>query len=268
MKMAEVDFSILGDIPAARESSMEGEQVLNEEVEPREEPAPSPEPEPEPEPEDEPTPDEGEPEQINYDDMSPREKLMWEQLQKATGEKLQLAGWAPPRQEPEKVSEQVAEAIYNYLEGQDIDEVFSTAEGINKLLNAVAIRTEERATLRAQEAIMRNLAGVMTTHIKQQLEIREMANDWFNANPDMNHCRELVASLSSDIARENPQLQVIQVLNESAKRIRTMMRVRQNNQPKTQAKKPAFVGAQRGGGRIKVPELSGRDKDIADLLEL
>ena len=264
--MGEVDFSILGDIsfpsPTAGESSEEGEQVPATEPEPVEEPAPEPEVEPE-KPE---TESEEEPVgQINYDEMTPREKALFDQLQKVTGENLLLT--KPKQDEPAQVSaEKVVEALFNYLEGQDVDEVFSTAENINKLLNAVGARVEERAVLRAQEAIMKNLTGVFTQHMNRQMQMREDANQWFNANPDMKQCERLLVSLANEIGNEKPELTVRQVLDESAKRIRTMMKIRNGTTPKTS--KPAFVGAQRGGGRVKVPELQGRERDISDLLDL
>jgi len=234
--MGEVNFESLGlDMaePTAGESSVEGDQVLSDESGIQEEPEPS-----QTESEGEVTTEEAV-ENINYDDMSPREKAMFEEIKRLSSQQATPAAPETPQTQQAKVEE----AIYNYFEGQDIDDVFSNADNINRLLNTHGNRIIETAVNRAQEAIMKNLTGVFTHHLRQQLEARDVANEWLDANPDMKQCRELLGKIGSEIAADNPEMSIRQVFDESAKRIRTMLRA----QKVVPAKKPAFANSGRGG---------------------
>jgi len=235
--MADVNFDSLGlDMssyvePTAGESSVEGDQVLPDESGIQEESAPSAG-------ESEVTTEEAV-ENINYDEMSPREKAMFEEIKRLSSQQATPTATEAPQTQQERVEE----AIHNYFEGQDIDEVFSNADNINRLLNTHGNRIIETAVNRAQEAIMKNLTGVFTHHLRQQLEARDAANEWLNANPDMKQCRELLGKIGSEIAADNPEMSIRQVFDESAKRIRTMLRA----QKTAPVKKPAFANSGRGG---------------------
>ena len=211
-----------------------------------------------------------EPEAPSFDynlPLNPREQQLLERLERITGERLELSSLqqaATPQ-----VAAPPPEAI-NFLDGTDLDEVFSSAENVNKLLVAVYNKALENAAALAAEKSLQNIPGTVTTYVAQYLASTKMVDTFYEENPDLVGVKQTVAAVANEISANHPDYTLQQVLDEAGKGTREALKLRSNPPAKKAAPiaRPVALPGQKGGAgqRFSVPELEGLEKEINDLL--
>ncbi len=173
-----------------------------------------------------------------------------------------------------EITPPAAATAHDFLAGVDIDEVLSSADGLNKLLQNVYNKSLEDARKLAAEQILRNLPEVVTGYVNQHIQLTETVNDFYRQNPDLAQVKRTVAAVANEVAAGNPGFKLDEVFAEAAKRTRQMLGLRAGTTtpaPTIPVRRsngatipPARSAA--GRGRATLPALEGIAAEIADLL--
>ena len=201
--------------------------------------------------------------------LTEREKVLLAELEKVTDVK--------PVSSTEIESATVNDSTqpYDFLANVDIDEVLSTTDGLNTLLNSVYNKAMSDASKLTAEQIMRSLPQVVTTYVQQHIAYRETVQDFYRENPDLVGVKKTLARVANEVTSEKPELTLDQVFTEAATRTRKLLGLRKSGLVTTQkeehakvaekTKKPAFVQSK---GRPKVGKLDGLAAEIDELINV
>lgn len=264
------DFDELDKIKDQIDADVAPEEPAPAEPEPPQEPAPESLPEEdgvEVEQEDEDI--EGSEAAVSFDQLTPRERELIQRLEKVTGDKLGAEAAGTPV--PTGQQTLPAEVEHNFLDGMDLDEVFSTPEAFNKLLNAVYKRGREESAKLSATNILSDLPKIVSQYVAQHMTMAETVAEFYSANPELKHVKRTVAQVANEISAEAPEMALQDVFAEAAKRTYKMLGLKRGAGAVAAPKKPALVQPRGRGGatsRIKAPELDGLAKEIAELIEI
>jgi hypothetical protein len=225
---------------------------LGAEIEtPSEEPTEAPaEPAPQPEPTEEPV---EEPDQ---------QQALLNRIEQLTEERLRSED--TPITDPTQVEPQSVE--HNYLEGLDIDEVLGHSDNLNKLLLAVHNKVLSDASRITAENIMRSLPRVISQYVSNHMTMAEMVREFYEANPDLKAVKRTVAAVANEIAGNEPGLPTAELFKKAGEKTREVLKLKKitpSPQRMTPRTNPAFA---RQKGRAIVPELTGIEKEIDELI--
>jgi len=195
--------------------------------------------------------------------LSPREKALMARLEKVTGESLDSS--VAKKEAP---SVELTPQERNFLAGiSDLDEVLSSPEAFNKVLLAVYNMALQEASKLSAEQIMKGLPGTIYSYVTEHVNMKELVNQFYVENPDLAMMKKTVAAVANDIAAEHPEFTTEQVFAESAKKTRELLQIKATPQGQKKGENsPAFVKQRSSNNRVKGEELSGLQKEIADLL--
>jgi hypothetical protein len=212
-------------------------------------------------------PAEDEEDEIEPAEVSDRERVLTERLEQITADKLALENARNEAQVSEQ-DQPTTPAEHNFLEGVDLDDVLSDAQGLNRVLVNVYNKGLADASARAAEQVMRSLPKLITTYVTQQTTMAEMVKDFYRENPDLEPVKRTVAAVANEISAESPGMPLQELFVEAAKRTRQVLNIqaRTNGATKVPAntQKPAFV--KQGARRKALPGLQGLAKEVQDLL--
>jgi hypothetical protein len=229
------------------------------------EPAPV-EPEREPDPREaqpEPVPVPPEPEPVHEDEPEEdHEAALLSRLEEETGRRLQLERDTPT--EASQEAPQVTEP--NFLADLDIDEVLSSSDNLNRLLLSVYNAGLGEAVRRASDNVLGSVNDLVSRYVREQLTMTEMVKEFYEQNEDLRPLRRTVAAFAKEISRDNPELQPHQVFAETATKVRTALKLKKIEAPRT-AVKPGNFAPQRGRKAVE-PEVVGIEKEIMELMEI
>lgn len=209
------------------------------------------------------------PQEITQDEspLTEREKILLARLEEIQGKNLETL--TPAAQLELK---EIPKDEFDFIGNEDIDEVLSSKENLNKLLQSVYQRGLSEASKLSAESVMQSLPRVVTQYISQHLEMRQTVDKFYSDNPDLSSVKRTVAAVANEISANNPELSTEEVFKRTADQTRVMLRLRKptttvgdNSNSKIKTSRPAFTGQK---GRMKVPELNGLAKEISELIEL
>ena len=196
--------------------------------------------------------------------LTPRERILMERLERITGENLSLTTAKPTEAVPITPA---ADAVRNFMEGLDINDVLATSENLNSLLTTVYNEAMTASSKLSAEQILQNLPGIMSSYVTQHLTMTKMVDDFYGRNPDLQQVKQTVATVANKIAAEHPEFTPEQVFDASAVEARKLLRISNiaptTTTPKT---KPAFAPATNGRVRERAPVLTGIEKEVLDLI--
>ena len=161
----------------------------------------------------------------------------------------------------------------DFVGEQDIDDILETKESFNAFLQKV------------YEAGARASASIVSQQVPQQVSstvtranaMRELVEDFYGENEDLNEMRHTVAMVAQEIIKETPDVPMEDLMNQAAVRTRKMLGL----PPKTKAssgnngrtrttgktKKPAFAGNNRGRRKTPRDQRTETEKEIAELID-
>jgi hypothetical protein len=142
----------------------------------------------------------------------------------------------------------------------DLDGVLNSAEGLNNALNS-AVQT-------AIQHVYKGMPGVIKNNVAQQIQLQETVSNFYSNNEDLKKHRGFVGKVSERIMSENPNWSMQKVLDETAKEARKRLGLKQKAEGKAKKKDPGFAKGGKGGKKGKQSNLSGQEKQIADMLSV
>ena len=153
------------------------------------------------------------------------------------------------------------------------EEIIDNEQSFKKFLGEFA----EKVKGYTEQSLSQRLPQEVSRITNTQLTVAQRAERFFDEHKALAKVRPYVATITGQVAKENPKWDMEQVLQETAKRaydalglspnIVEELQQEANVQPK---KKPAFAAPKGQGNRGKAeePQLSEMEKDILDLIEL
>lgn len=200
--------------------------------------------------------------------MTDRERMLVAQIEQLSGEKIEASASRPI----EIPTSSESPSDHNFLEGEDLDEVFSSAEKFNGLLNKVYNMALDAASQRSASSIMRDLPSTITQYVTQHMELTKTVEKFYAENQDLQPVKRTLAGVANIVASEKPELKLEEVFEEAAKRTRTMLGLtKQVAAPVPPSKdfkrRPAFIKPPtRQNGRSEPVEMVGLAAEVGDLL--
>ena len=123
-----------------------------------------------------------------------------------------LPAQSPQNQEPQKKEPKTSLTAEDILGADDFDEVMTDKDMFLGVLN----RFGGKILNHAYEAIMHNLPQIVSEHSSAQHRMREIANEFYATNADLNAVRPTVQAVMQRIQAEEPNLTLQEVLAKTA----------------------------------------------------
>jgi len=199
---------------------------------------------------------------VDNSNLTPREIALIERLERLTGEKLESIN--PP---PQLEMKEVPKDEFDFIGDGDIDEILSSKENLNRLLQGVYQRGLSEASKLSAESILQSLPRIVTQYISQHIEMRDIVGKFYEENSDLIPVKRTVAAVANEIAAANPDLSTDEVFKRTAQQTRVLLRLKDPSTtiPKIKSN-PALVGQKKG--RNTIPALDGLAKEISELIDL
>jgi hypothetical protein len=206
----------------------------------------------------------------SFEELTPREKALIARLEAVTGSKF-----TPDVQQTS--SEQTVEAVVNKIEdfiGEDVDiDDVLTKDGLNTLLVKVYSRALDQAKTLAAEQILQSLPQTISTYVTQHTAQQAIVQNFYTNNPDLANVKRTLAAVANEVAAENPSYTLDQVFENAATKTRVRLGLKKpaddvvstKSELSAKSVRPAFVNQRGTNSRVRVPELSGLAKEIADM---
>lgn len=153
-------------------------------------------------------------------------------------------------------------------EGDDVDEILSKPEALNKLLNKVYNRARSDAAKLAFEHSMKSLPAVTSTFVQKQVELYLNVAEFYRENADLNTAagRRYMGTVSAQVLEKEPGISMEDLMKKSAERVRNVMGL-SSQKPKSSVKKsPAFAKAQSPRKDKKGTELTPKEQEMLALI--
>ncbi len=155
----------------------------------------------------------------------------------------------------------------DFIGDEDVDELLATKEGVNKLLSTAMQRMMETS----QQAVFQQLPKVVQEQVTQQNTMRQFVDSFYDTNKDLQPVKRTVGFVANEVAAANPNKDLNFVLEETAKRVRSMLGIPTGGVPtptpaEEPSPKPALPGVQKSGSRTGGGTLTGQQKQIIDLI--
>lgn len=119
----------------------------------------------------------------------------------------------------------------------------------------------------AVERTVQSIPQLVTTMVKQQLYLNELSREFYQANEDLAGIRPFVGVVANEIASKNPGLKPEEVLAKTAIAVRERMALKSKVVNATPPVSPGLPNPS-NRPRVSTPNLSGLEKDLADLMEV
>ncbi len=120
------------------------------------------------------------------------------------------------------------------------------------------------------EKALRSTPKVVGSFINRKRVIEKARETFYNNNPQLTKVKSYVVNVANDVAAENPEWDLTQVMDEAAKqsyKALGLKRAVQKKEKERERKKPAFVKGGKGG-RKPVPKKTVLEKQINEILDL
>lgn len=147
--------------------------------------------------------------------------------------------------------------LLNLVSEEEYDNVFSSKDELNKLLNKVFYY--------GQQASLRQVAPIVQNQVEQKILLTMKAKEFYERNPALNEYRNFVAACMQEIASDNPQMDWDTLFNETEKQAYQKLGITRDG---TSAKtKPAGLEGKKAPAvfpRTQSPRTANAGKAITD----
>lgn len=158
----------------------------------------------------------------------------------------------PPKTGPELDLDSLIDSV-------DFDEIMESKEKFMEFFTT-ALKTVQKSTTDY-------VSGVVPDVITRQTSMQEVAKAFYDANPELVPVKQYVATIANGIAKENPEWQVQQVLEEAAKVSKMALNIQTVVQPQVKStKSPTLPGGNRS---VRTPPVAkgALQSEIDDLID-
>jgi len=146
-----------------------------------------------------------------------------------------------------------------FVNEEEFDEILQDRAKLNAKLNEVYAQAAQSAAAQA------------SAEMRRQLQMQQMANDFYTANPDLQPYREFVGTAADTLIKRNPNLTYAQLMDKVAKATRFAKKlptpIKSGAKPaKSAAGLPAVGG--RAGNPAQRTALTGFDAEVDAMLKV
>lgn len=151
----------------------------------------------------------------------------------------------------------------DFLKGRTVDDVAKDEDSFNTLLNEIY----QRATLDAEERVLRAVPNVVKSSVTQQGALAKHVEKFYTDNPDLGSFKKAVAVVAQEVAGEHPEWSVERVFSEVEKESRRRLGlVKKTVEEKKAGKRPGGFARGGSGPRSEArPQLSDLEKEIMEM---
>lgn len=210
-------------------------------------------------------------EEVSSED--PNKELM-EELKSLKAELAELKKPKEPASEPEVDENSFltpTDLDFDPFEGVDPESLFDDPKQFQDWFK----KTLGTVYKKGQEIAFDKLKQYTGTHVDKKLSYKDKADEFYSTYNDLRGHRQEVAKAAKLVAQANPNLSMDELFKETAKYARYSLGLSQepennSNQNKGGKSKPALnnKSSKAVTRKTKEPELTGQDKEIADMLEI
>lgn len=169
-------------------------------------------------------------------------------------------------------------------EAEDIDiqqivtpEEFEEMQTDPKKFNEVLARVYKAAESNARQKMMQDVPQLVQKTASRQATYQTAVQNFYDENPDLKPFKKFVSVTMNEVAAENPDMNLEEMLQETAKRARKNLALADNARDKEKERreqedggpsdKPAFAGGSKGGRSGGGEDIrSDQQKQIDDLI--
>lgn len=240
----------------------EGEEVVTE-------------PEPTSEPVSEPVEDEevvDDQEVISQDDDSepePEPEDPLEAIRRENAElkaRLEAIEKPKPTPAPEPEPEPLTIEDQNFLDGVDFEEATTDPETFNKLLNTLYKKAVSDTQNKLGESVLRSIPDIVRTNINTITNLKAASDKFYDDNKDLAPFKKVVATVFEEVAAENPDKELSEILSdvaaESRKRLDLHKKAAASSTKPNSPKLPRKSGQPARGGP---PSTTGIESELAEM---
>jgi hypothetical protein len=155
--------------------------------------------------------------------------------------------------------------VAEYMAGIDFDDISENKESFVKFIQGVLQAQQVDTT----QQVLLSIPGVVGTFVQRQTAFRDVAKEFFTAHPELKRVKRYVANVANEVAANDPNLSVAEVLEKAAELSRETLKISKEVQKnaKKKASTPAGLpGGTNSGGRTPAKPSSGLQSEIDDLL--
>ncbi len=219
--------------------------------------------EPESDPEPEPEPEEPEPESSTEPVEDPLETIRRENAEL----KARLDELSKPKPEPEPEPTPLTIEEQNFLDGIDFDDVTADPATFNKLLNTLYTKAVTDTQTRLSESVLRSIPEIVRTNINTITNLKAASDKFYEDNSDLTPFKKVVATVFEEVAAENPDKELTELLStvasESRKRLDLHNSVAKPTKPKPNT--PSLPRKSGQPSRGTKPSTKGIESEISEM---
>jgi len=171
---------------------------------------------------------------------------------------------------PVDVSQPVADAqkvLLDFLGDKNVDDIIETKESFNGFMQDFATKLNDVTVTNLLTA----LPGIVRAQVAHYQTLAEARETFYDANQDLRPVKKYVGRTLNEVAAEHADWPLPQLLEETAKRVRTSLGIIKKAKQvdtKIKRKKPALPGKNTGAReRGKAPSRSKLQKQVDSILD-
>ncbi len=156
--------------------------------------------------------------------------------------------------------------------GQEFDSIIEDKESFQKWAEGFY----KQAKKDAHEEVLRKLPDTVSSYVQHQVSIQKAVDDFYSTHDDLADYKDYVSRIANEVQAENSDWTFNQVLEETAKRARQKLglkeRAQSSGKENSSQKKPPLAKGNKSGsskarsGGSSGDELSNVEKEIQDIL--
>jgi len=201
-------------------------------------------------------------------------QLARDELERTLREKVEkesIVTKAPSTKAPSTDPPDDPEADLDFIGDDDLDEITSSKNGLNTLLNRVYKAGVGAGTKLGSEKVLRSIPEIVQKNIKAQSSIQAARETFFKNNEDLQPYTQVVAESFNKAVGEHPDFTMEKLLQETEKEARRRLNLHRKmmiEDTKSAKKKPAFEKTPSGKKAQKAGKLDGLAKELDDMQNL
>jgi hypothetical protein len=158
------------------------------------------------------------------------------------------------------------EAITKLFTDLNFDAIMESKENFVNFMTQVIKTTREVTRDETAQKVLKSIPSVVGTYVNQQATMKDVANAFYTDHPELKPVKRYVASVAEQIAHQNPEWKLPEVLAEAAKVTKENLKIVAaiKAEEKTTAIAPALPGSTGARKPVMVPK--GLQTEINDLI--
>lgn len=149
------------------------------------------------------------------------------------------------------------------------DDEYDNLVGDPKAFNSMLNKVYRQALADSRELLLKNASKELTPFVKEQINQHTIAAEFYRANPDLVKVRSFVGHVADEVAAQNPDLELADILAKVAPEVRKRLGEQQAaSGARPVVQNPGFAGSNNGAKRpARSTPITPDEKELADINE-